>query len=194
METFEIESSRVAPQPWKNGGGRTRALFAWPSAQDWVFRISLADVERSGPFSAFPGVDRHIAIVRGGAVTLKFDGGRPAVALSAVPFRFDGELAPDCEVPGEAATDLNLMIDKARGEGSLALADSHEWTGAAASATAWRGAFTADAAQLAIGPQRRMSLTPMSLFLARGPQGAAWVLDPSLPLPRLWWIAVFQSR
>jgi uncharacterized protein len=189
MDIFHIESAAVAAEPWKNGGGRTRPLFAWPSAQDWAFRISLAEVERSGPFSSFPGIDRQIAIVRGGAVTLRFDGATPPVALGPVPFHFDGALAPACEVPGEAATDLNLMIDRARGQGTLALADSHEWT----SADEWRGAFSADAAQLAIGKDRTVSLKPMSLLLTRGLQGTAWTLEPARPVPRLWWIGVTMA-
>jgi environmental stress-induced protein Ves len=41
--------------PWRNGGGRTRELLAWPSAEDWQLRVSVAEIEADGPFSAFPG-------------------------------------------------------------------------------------------------------------------------------------------
>ncbi|MFN9927385.1 MAG: HutD family protein, partial [Phenylobacterium sp.] len=47
--------------PWKNGGGITRELAVWPpgaSFDDFVWRVSMAEVHQDGPFSSFPGVDR----------------------------------------------------------------------------------------------------------------------------------------
>jgi environmental stress-induced protein Ves len=41
--------------PWKNGGGVTRELLAWPGGGDWQVRISVAEIEADGPFSSFPG-------------------------------------------------------------------------------------------------------------------------------------------
>ncbi|MDP3170391.1 MAG: HutD family protein, partial [Polaromonas sp.] len=41
----------VAPTPWRNGGGVTRELIAWPTPQDWDWRISVAEIEKDGPFS-----------------------------------------------------------------------------------------------------------------------------------------------
>jgi environmental stress-induced protein Ves len=43
----------VSPAPWRNGGGVTRELLAWPTPQDWDWRISVAEVEKNGPFSRF---------------------------------------------------------------------------------------------------------------------------------------------
>ena len=51
-----IRLNEVAPVPWRNGGGVTRELLAWPSPGDWALRISVAEVERDGPFSRYPGV------------------------------------------------------------------------------------------------------------------------------------------
>ena len=45
----------AAPQAWRNGGGVTRELLTWPNADDWIVRLSVADIEKDGPFSAFPG-------------------------------------------------------------------------------------------------------------------------------------------
>lgn len=45
-------------QPWKNGGGITREVVRWPAAGAYDVRVSVADVERSGPFSTFPGYRR----------------------------------------------------------------------------------------------------------------------------------------
>src|SRR5665811_1616202 len=57
--------------PWRNGGGVTREVVASGASvasggsggsdpRDFDWRISIADVSRPGPFSAFPGVDRVI--------------------------------------------------------------------------------------------------------------------------------------
>lgn len=56
--------------PWRNGGGQTRELLTWPagSAPDqWQLRISRADIDYDGPFSAFPGVQRWFAVLKGQA-------------------------------------------------------------------------------------------------------------------------------
>ena len=57
-----IAAASVAATPWRNGGGRTRELLVWPSAQDWRLRLSLADIEHDGPFSAFPRITRWFAV------------------------------------------------------------------------------------------------------------------------------------
>mgnify|MGYP000415291841 CR=1 FL=1 len=49
IEVVAVE--RMAPQPWRNGGGFTRELLAWPSADDWQLRISVAEIARDGAFS-----------------------------------------------------------------------------------------------------------------------------------------------
>ncbi len=98
----------VKPQPWKNGGGVTRELLAWPNVNDWVMRLSVADIERDGPFSAFPGIDRWFAVLSGNGVRL----GSSAKTLQRTndALHFDGALAPSCELVDGATRDLNLMI------------------------------------------------------------------------------------
>ena len=39
-----IDAASVAPQAWRNGGGQTRELIAWPAGADWRVRISRADI------------------------------------------------------------------------------------------------------------------------------------------------------
>ena len=57
-----VRSDEVAPQPWANGGGTTRELA---TADDGAWRISLADIDRDGPFSSFPGRHRLLTVVDG---------------------------------------------------------------------------------------------------------------------------------
>ena len=65
-----VDLAATAPQPWRNGGGLTRELLAWPGSGDWVLRVSVADIEADGPFSAFPGIDRWFTVLSGAGVRL----------------------------------------------------------------------------------------------------------------------------
>jgi environmental stress-induced protein Ves len=65
-----LEPRRPA-QTWRNGGGSTRELLAWPEAGAWQLRISVAEITRDGPFSAFAGVQRWFAVLRGDGVRLR---------------------------------------------------------------------------------------------------------------------------
>jgi len=101
--------------PWRNGGGVTAQVACSPggdgSAQfDW--RVSFAEVERSGEFSIFPGVDRVIVLVEGPAMTLVVDGVRHLLQRWQ-PFAFDGESDTACEVSAPTL-DLNVMTRRAR--------------------------------------------------------------------------------
>ncbi|MHB8448630.1 MAG: HutD/Ves family protein [Rudaea sp.] len=79
---------------WKNGGGWTTELAAHPepdaganAAFDW--RVSIAEIESDGAFSAFPGCDRYIALLEGIGMELRFDGAesvRLEQRLRFVPF------------------------------------------------------------------------------------------------------------
>ena len=63
----------VFATPWRNGGGVTRELAAWPQAADWTWRMSVAEVGQSGAFSIFDGVDRWFAVLAGSGVQLMVD-------------------------------------------------------------------------------------------------------------------------
>ena len=52
--------------PWKNGGGTTTEVAAFPPGaplENFGWRVSIAQVARSGPFSLFPGIDRTLALL-----------------------------------------------------------------------------------------------------------------------------------
>lgn len=100
----------VAPQPWRNGGGQTRELLTWPEGGDWRLRISLADIEQDGPFSAFPGVTRWFTVVHGQGVVLRFGDRAETLGPGSAPLRFDGGEAPDCSLIDGPTRDLNLML------------------------------------------------------------------------------------
>src|SRR5471032_2321477 len=69
-------SADLHATPWKNGGGVTRELAAFPphsNFADFIWRVSVADVHADGAFSTFPGIDRQIALLEGAGLTLRFD-------------------------------------------------------------------------------------------------------------------------
>ncbi|MEG3173772.1 HutD family protein [Sphingomonas sp. ZB1N12] len=59
---------RVA-QPWRNGGGLTREVAGNPG-DDFGWRISVAEIAESGPFSRFEDCDRTLVLLDGGPATL----------------------------------------------------------------------------------------------------------------------------
>ena len=108
--------AEVPAQPWRNGGGITRELKAWPPGEAWQLRLSVAEVSCSGPFSAFPGVTRWFAVMTGEGVALGLPSGLLRLRPGDAPCVFDGAAAPGCELLGGETQDLNLMLRQAAGE------------------------------------------------------------------------------
>lgn len=111
-----IAFNDLTPAPWKNGGGSTTELLAFPAgagfdAFDW--RVSLATIAASGPFSRFDGIDRSLALVEGAAVTLTIDGAALALGRGDPPLRFAGEADVAALVDG-TTTDFNVMTRRDR--------------------------------------------------------------------------------
>ncbi|MCM2252443.1 MAG: HutD family protein [Ramlibacter sp.] len=105
-----VRTADAVPSPWRNGGGVTRELVAWPAAGDWTWRISVAEVAASGPFSRFEGIQRWFAVLDGHGVTLELGGARQTLTPASPPLCFDGAVPVDCRLSGGATRDLNLMV------------------------------------------------------------------------------------
>jgi uncharacterized protein len=107
-------------QPWKNGAGTTTELARNGPADGWLWRLSIADVDRAGPFSDFTGYRRIIVLLAGRGMTLSFDDGPPvAVDRRYRPFAFDGGLRTECALLDGPIRDMNLIVDDARVDASL---------------------------------------------------------------------------
>jgi uncharacterized protein len=100
----------VTPQPWLNGGGQTRELLAWPSIENWQIRISLADIDTDGAFSAFPYAQRWFSVVEGHGVNLRFQEHNLIQTMQSKPLQFDGAQTPHCTLIDGPTRDLNLML------------------------------------------------------------------------------------
>lgn len=109
MSWHLISLDAVAPQPWRNGGGVTRELLAWPALDRWRIRLSVADIQAPGPFSLFPDVERWFAVLEGDGVVLRLHGTAHRLTRTDAPFHFHGDAAVDCELVGGATRDFNLM-------------------------------------------------------------------------------------
>lgn len=108
--------------PWKNGGGSTRTLTAAPgtaaSADDFDWRVSVADVGADGPFSAYPGIARVIMLIDGAEMILTVDGRTHRLGLHDT-LAFPGEAVTSGRVPSGPTRDLNLMTRIGRADGTL---------------------------------------------------------------------------
>jgi uncharacterized protein len=109
--------------PWKNGGGSTRTLAVEPANagfDDFLWRISLAEVTVPGPFSSFPGIDRVILLWRGPGVVLHSTSWAARTLDQACePFVFNGEDPVTCLLIDGPTTDFNLMFRRGAVRASL---------------------------------------------------------------------------
>jgi uncharacterized protein len=112
-----IRPSEYRRMPWKNGGGETVEIAVAPAgasldAFDW--RVSMAHVASSGPFSRFAGVDRTLAVLEGSGIRLSV-AGRETVPLGrdTPPFGFSGDDPAEAELIDGAIEDLNVMTRRA---------------------------------------------------------------------------------
>lgn len=114
MSVFDIRSiSSVPVEPWLNGGGVTQTLATHGTKMSDPWRISLAQVERDGPYSRFDGITRVSFILRGNGVTL--DDGVSTIQLA--PFcavEYDGGTAWNARLVGGPVTALNVMTAAGR--------------------------------------------------------------------------------
>jgi environmental stress-induced protein Ves len=109
---------------WKNGGGRTTEVVVYPPRADlegFIWRVSVADVARDGPFSTFPGVDRTLVLLAGAGFSLT--GGDVPLELRAQyePVTFAGDVALECRLHDGAVRDFNLMVRRGAARGELSV-------------------------------------------------------------------------
>lgn len=115
-----VQTRDVPPVPWRNGGGLTRELLAWPAPQEWVLRVSVAEIESDGPFSAYPGIDRWFVVLDGEGVTLSHNQEAPiGLGITSAPHDFDGASAPGCRLIDGPTRDLNMMLRRGHAVGEF---------------------------------------------------------------------------
>jgi environmental stress-induced protein Ves len=112
MKARVLRNEGLVRIPWKNGGGTTAEVAAFPEGsgfETFGWRVSMADVASDGPFSIFPGIDRTLVVVEGNGIELDVEG---------IAYRLD-EASPKLSFSGDDITagrllwgpirDLNVM-------------------------------------------------------------------------------------
>jgi environmental stress-induced protein Ves len=102
--------------PWKNGAGVTQDVLLLPpgaTQEDFDIRLSLAPIVEEGPFSSFPGIDRHITLVSDGQLSLLF-GGEERRLERLKPLYFDSVQAPVSHLGAGPVRVLNVMTRRGR--------------------------------------------------------------------------------
>ncbi|MFM0227202.1 HutD/Ves family protein [Paraburkholderia dipogonis] len=153
-----IRGADLVAAPWKNGGGVTREVAAFPERAGldaFVWRVSVADVAQAGPFSRFAGIDRTLVLLSGAGMLLdEVDGAQGAHGVKTHALtqaldmaRFTGEAQIDARLVDGATRDFNLMVRRDAAQGEVEV---------------WRGAT-----------QRTLSADAVLLYCAEGSVSAA---------------------
>lgn len=104
--------------PWKNGGGTTTEIAVSPDGaglDDFDWRISMAQVGTSGPFSSFAGIDRTLTVLTGEGIVLDIAGQPPArLTTASAPLAFPGDAPTSARLIDGPITDLNVMTRRGR--------------------------------------------------------------------------------
>jgi environmental stress-induced protein Ves len=109
-----IRKSSFTASPWKNGGGVTHEAIRVPASGDsFRWRVSVAHIDASGPFSHFPDYNRKMVLLQGAGVELRFAGGVQKTLRDVGDLmEFDGALSTHCELLKGPCVDLNLIVSK----------------------------------------------------------------------------------
>jgi uncharacterized protein len=97
---------------WKNGGGETSEIVAYPEGADLTnfgWRISMAVVASNGPFSSFPKIDRTLTILEGDGLWLTVGEKRQFLGQKSEPLSFPADIPTSATLAGGAVIDLNVM-------------------------------------------------------------------------------------
>lgn len=120
LQRFDIAT--LPATPWKNGGGSTREVLSWPPGagfDDFDWRVSIASIAASGPFSVFAGVDRTIMLLDGDGVRLQGPDVDHRLDAPHQPFAFSGDVPLGCTLLGGVSADFNVMARRAHGRAQV---------------------------------------------------------------------------
>jgi environmental stress-induced protein Ves len=133
-----IRKSSFISVPWKNGGGITHQAMRVPETGDaFRWRVSIAHIDSSGPFSDFSGYQRIMVLLRGMGISLRFNAGESRELRSVGQLlTFDGAVQTYCELLDGPCVDLNLMVASSmpvearvvRLDAGIAVAAAHDRT------------------------------------------------------------------
>ena len=112
MAARVIRNEDLIRVPWKNGGGTTAEVAAFPEGsgfETFGWRLSMADVASDGPFSLFPGIDRTLIVVEGSGIELDVEGIAYALDTASPKLTFSGDDITTGRLLSGPIRDLNVM-------------------------------------------------------------------------------------
>jgi environmental stress-induced protein Ves len=112
MKARVIRNEDLVRVPWKNGGGTTAEVAAFPEGSGFDtfgWRISMADVASDGPFSIFPGIDRTLIVVEGEGIELDVEGIAYPLDKASPKLSFSGDDITSGRLLSGPIRDLNVM-------------------------------------------------------------------------------------
>ncbi|MGV7202343.1 HutD/Ves family protein [Xanthomonas citri] len=124
-------SSRVIPaneyrrELWRNQLGWTREILRLGDTAQWALRLSIAEIEQDAAFSAFPGIDRELVLLRGSGMRLTFGSG-------------DADVETETETETETGTSTSTSTSASGSAGACANV-STENAETETAADAWKG-------------------------------------------------------
>lgn len=108
-----LKAQDYIKMPWKNGVGITEEVIKVTdnNVDNFLWRVSIADIKEDGAFSSFTGYQRIISVLEGNGMVLEVDG-KPSHPLSTFdPFAFKGESKVSCKLLKGALRDFNLIYN-----------------------------------------------------------------------------------
>ena len=107
-----VRRSSFKRSPWKNGGGITHEAIRVPATGDpFLWRVSVAQIDSSGPFSEFAGYDRRMVLLQGRGIALTHGNGERQLLQNVGDcVEFAGAMPTHCELLGGPCVDLNLIV------------------------------------------------------------------------------------
>jgi uncharacterized protein len=144
--------------------------------------VSVADVDRDGPFSPYPRLTRWFGVIEGSGVVLSFGRTSHWVEVDEAPFRFDGAAAPACQLIDGPTRDLNLML--CDGQGLMCdVVAGLDWR----ARFSLRGLYTTGSGRwLSDGNERHLAAN--TLLWSDNHADAVWRFEPDEAPTRAWWM------
>jgi len=110
--SLHLPRDQYRSMPWRNGLGVTREIAREPGADaEYLWRLSLASVTASGPFSNYAGYRRSVTLIGGKGFRLAIGDQEPVTldTVGATAF-FPGDVQTGCVLIDGACSDLSLMV------------------------------------------------------------------------------------
>lgn len=157
---LHVRPSDYRVMPWKDGGGSTTEIAIEPAGSSlsdpFLWRVSMARVEASGPFSRFPGYERSLLLVEGAGLLLDIEGkGRQRLKPTGQPVVFSGDDAVSATLIQGPCVDVGVISDPRRVQATL------QWLTVGPDATS----LILGAATLLFAPRGAVQVDPLGIQL-----------------------------